>query len=84
MLGSRAILEVGRAELYMAMAVPHALNDTSLRVQSRPQLPQSEQVWHSGLSCLSVPGCQHRLQNQFAPDSFQGLASERQLEWRSA
>ncbi len=31
------------------MAVPQAWQDTSLRVQSLPQLPQSEHVWHSGL-----------------------------------
>ena len=31
-------------ELYIAMAVPQVSQETSLRVQSRPQPPQSEQV----------------------------------------
>lgn len=68
---------------YITKVVPHAWQDTSLRVQSRPQFPQSEHVWYSGLSWASVADCQDRLQNQYTPESFHGLASDRQMEWKS-
>jgi len=61
------------------MAVPHALNDTSLRVQSGRSSPIRTGM-HSGLSCLSVRAASIGCRTS-SPRSFQGLASERQLEW---
>jgi len=57
MLGSRAILEVAEAELYMAMAVPHALNDTSLRCSpaAAPPIPKGMALRLVVLECPGLP-----------------------------